>query len=168
MNGALENLSDFKDKSFDMVISFYAPVSYTYPHQEQVIEELIRICRKRIMISVSSRLGYLPYLANPIQKNQFILDAECEDPFVKWCIGNKANAVETFHFSKNAVMELWEKGLMGGDDEIAEYENGGVPWCITYTFMPDELKDILERHGVKNIRLAGPVHMQEPFQMNCL
>lgn len=168
VNGALENLSDFKDKSFDMVISFYAPVSYTYPHQEQVIEELIRICRKRIMISVSSRLGYLPYLANPIQKNQFILDAECEDPFVKWCIGNKANAVETFHFSKNAVMELWEKGLMGGDDEIAEYENGGVPWCITYTFMPDELKDILERHGVKNIRLAGPVHMQEPFQMNCL
>ena len=31
VNGALENLSDFKDKSFDMVISFDAPVSYTYP-----------------------------------------------------------------------------------------------------------------------------------------
>lgn len=29
---------------------------------------------------------------------------------------------------------------MGGDDEIAEYENGGVPWCITYIFMPDEFK----------------------------
>ncbi len=28
---------------------------------------------------------------------------------------------------------------MGGDDEIAEYESGGVPWCITYTFMPDKL-----------------------------
>lgn len=53
-------------------------------------------------------------------------------------------------------MKLWKKGLMGGDDEIAEYENGGVPWCITYTFMPDELKDILKRHGVKNIQLAGP------------
>ena len=156
VNGALENLSDFKDKSFDMVISFDAPVSYTYPNQEQVIGELIRICRKRIMISVSSRLGYLPYLANPIQKNQFILDADCDDPFVKWCIGNKSNAVETFHFSKDAVMKLWKKGLMGGDDEIAEYENGGVPWCITYTFMPDELKDILKRHGVKNIQLAGP------------
>ena len=48
------------------------------------------------------------------------------------------------------------EGLMGGEDEIAEYENGGVPWCITYTFMPDELKDILERHGVKNIELAVP------------
>ncbi len=156
VNGALENLSDFKDKSFDMVISFDAPVSYTYPNQKQVIGELIRICRKRIMISVSSRLGYLPYLANPIQKNQFILDAGCDDPFVKWCIDNKANAIEAFHFSKEAVIKLWNEGLMGGDDEIAEYESGGVPWCITYTFMPDELKDILKRHGVKNIQLAGP------------
>lgn len=108
------------------------------------------------MISVSSRLGYLSYLANPIQKNQFILDADCDDPFVKWCIDNKANAIESFRFSKDAVMKLWKEGLMGGEKEIAEYENGGAPWCITYTFMPDELKDILERHGVKNIQLAGP------------
>lgn len=156
VHGALEDLKAFRDKSFDMVISFDAPVSYTYPNQEKVIGELVRICRKRIMISVSSRLGSLPYLANPIQKNQFILDENCDDPFVKWCIGNRAKAVEAFHFNKDAVMELWNKGLMGGDAEIAEYENGGVPWCITYTFMPDELEDILKRYGVKNIKLAGP------------
>lgn len=139
VKGALENLRDYKDNAFDMVISFDTPVSYTYPNQERVIGELIRICRKRIMISVSSRLGYLPYLANPIQKNQFILDTACDDPFVKWCIDNKENAVEAFHFNKNAVMKLWNDGLMGGDNEISEYENGGVPWCITYTFMPNEL-----------------------------
>lgn len=146
----------FEDKLFDMVISFDAPVSYTYPNQERVIGELTRICRKRIMISVSSRLGYLPYLANPIQKNQFILDENCDDPFVKWCMDNKENAIDAFTFDKKAVMKLWTEGLMGGDDEIAEYENGGTPWCITYTFMPDELKKILERFGVKNIKLAGP------------
>lgn len=156
VKGALEDLKDFGDKSFDMVISFDAPVSYTYPNQERVIGELIRICRKRIMISVSSRLGYLPYLANPIQKNQFILDENCGDSFVRWCIENKSNAIEAFRFSKDAVMKLWEQGLMGGDDEIAEYENGGTPWCITYTFMPDELEGILKRLGVKNIKLAGP------------
>lgn len=156
VKGALENLKAFGDKSFDMVISFDAPVSYTYPNQEQVIGELVRICRKRIMISVSSRLGYLPYLANPIQKNQFILDENCGDFFVRWCIENKANAIEAFRFSKDAVMKLWAQGLMGGDDEIAEYENGGTPWCITYTFMPDELEGILKRFGIKNIKLAGP------------
>ena len=156
VKGALEDLKDFKEKSFDMVISFDAPVSYTYPNQEMVIGELIRICRKRIMISVSSRLGYLPYLSNPIQKNQFILDDACEDPFVKWCIDNKTNAIDSFRFSKEAVIKLWKEGLMGGDSEIAEYENGGVPWCITYTFMPDELEAILRHYGVKNIKLAGP------------
>lgn len=156
VKGALEDLRDFEDKSFDMVISFDAPVSYTYPNQEQVIGELVRICRKRIMISVSSRLGYLPYLANPIQKNQFILDENCNDSFVKWCIENKATAIEAFCFHKDAAMKLWADGLMGGDDEINEYESGGVPWCITYTFMPDELANILRRLGVKNIQLAGP------------
>lgn len=156
VKGALEDLKDFRDKSFDMVISFDAPISYTYPNQEQVIGELVRICRKRIIISVSSRLGYFPYLANPIQKNQFILDENCSDPFVKWCISNQANAIEAFHFSKDAVMKLWADGLMGGADEIAEYENGGSPWCITYTFMPDELENILKRLGVKKIQLAGP------------
>lgn len=156
VKGALEDLENFKDKQFDMVISFDAPVSYTYPNQERVISELVRICRKRILLSVSSRLGYLPYLANPIQKNQFILDENCNDPFVKWCIDNRENAVSSFHFKKDEVERLWTEGLLGGKDEIAEYENGGTPWCITYTFLPDELKNILEQSGVINIQLAGP------------
>lgn len=156
VKGALEDLSGFGNRSFDLVISFDAPVSYTYPHQEKVIGELVRICRKRIVISVASRLGSLPYLANPIQKNQFILDENCEDPFVKWCLGNRNNAVKSFRFRKDAVMKLQAEGLMGGKDEIAEYEKGGTPWCITYTFLPDELEALLKKHGIKNIKLAGP------------
>lgn len=156
IKGALEDLTAFDDRSFDMVVSFDAPVSYTYPNQEKVIGQLVRICRKRIMLSVSSRLGYLPYLANPIQKNQFILDENCGDPFVQQCLRNRAQAIQAFQFDKSAAMELWQKGLMGGDDEIAAYESGGAPWCLTYTFLPEELKGILTRCGVKNIRLAGP------------
>ena len=156
VKGALEDLRDFQDKFFDMVISFDAPISYTYPDQEKVIGELVRIGRKRIVISVSSRLGILPYLSNPIQKNQFILDQNCSDPFVQWCISNKENAMEAFRFHKERVERLWSEGLMGGEEEIAEYEKGGAPWCITYTFMPDELRNVLQRFGVKNIQLAGP------------
>jgi len=156
VKGALEDLSDFQNHSFDLVISFDAPVSYTYPNQTYVLRELIRICRRRIMVSVSSRLGCLPYLANPLQKNQFILDKNCDDPFVKWCVNNEENAIRSFSFSKDAVMKLWNDGLMGGRDEIAEYERGGTPWCITYTFMPDELENVLKQFGVKNIKLAGP------------
>ncbi len=156
VKGALEDLSAFADHSYDMVISFDAPVSYTYPNQEKVIGELVRICRKRMMLSVSSRLGYLPYLANPIQRNQFILDENCGDPYVEWCIANREKAIEDFYFKKDTVMKLWDEGLMGGEEEIAAYENGETPWCITYTFMPGELEDILKRCGVKKIKLAGP------------
>lgn len=156
VKGALEDLSDYTNKTFDMVVSFDAPISYTYPNQEHVIGELVRIAKKRIIISVTSRLGSLPYLANPIQKNQFILDEHSDDPFVQRCISNRQNAIDTFKFKKSNIEKLMTDGLMGGENEIAEYEKGGAPWCITYTFMPNELEDLLRSFGVKNIEMAGP------------
>lgn len=156
VKGALENLSAYADHSFDLVISFDAPISYTYPNQYTVIRELIRIARKRVMFSVSSRMGSLPYLCNPVQKNQFILDENSEDPFVKWCVANRENAIASFRFNKQRAEQVFSDGLMGGQDEIDEYENGGAPWCITYTFMPDELEKIMWECGVKKTRLSGP------------
>ena len=156
VKGALEDLSAYRDREFDMVISFDAPVSYTYPNQKKIIGELVRIAGKKILLSVSSRLGSLPYLANPIQKNQFILDEQADDPFVQWCVSNREKMVNGFVFNKAAAEKLLSDGLMGGEEEIAEYERGGAPWCITYTFMPDELESILGEYGVRNIRLSGP------------
>ena len=156
VKGALENLSAYHDRQFDLVISFDAPISYTYPNQNKVIGELVRIAGKRIMISVSSRLGSLPYLANPIQKNQYILDENCDDPFVQWCITNREQMISGFTFNKQNAEKLLADGLMGGEEEIAQYEQGGAPWCITYTFMPDELERILSGYGVRNIQLSGP------------
>ena len=154
--GALEDLSAYRDREFDLVMSVDAPVSYTYPNQESVIGELVRIAGKRIMLSVSSRLGSLPYLANPIQKNQFFLDENAGDPFVRWCVANRERMIDGFTFSGEKARRLWTDGLMGGEEEIALYERGEAPWCITYTFMPDELESILKKRGVRNIRLAGP------------
>lgn len=156
VKGALEDLTAYPDKAFDMVISFDAPISYTHPKQEKVISELVRIAKKRIMLSVSSRLGYLPYLANPVQKNQFILDENCDDPMVRWFIDNRESAIESFSFDKSYAEKVFAEGLLGGEEEIAEYERGGTPWCITYTFMPDELTELLSGNGVQNIKLAGP------------
>lgn len=156
VKGALEDLSAYKDGEFDLVMSFDAPISYTYPNQERVLSELVRIAGKRIILSVSSRLGSLPYLANPIQKNQFILDENSKDPFVQWLIGHREEALENFTFGKADLDKLMSDGLMGGENEIAEYENGGAPWCITYTFMPDELEKILTDLNISNIRLSGP------------
>ena len=156
VTGALEDLNAYRDREFDLVVSFDAPVSYTYPNQDRVIGELVRIAGKRIMISVSSKLGSLPYRANPIQKNQFILDENADDPFVRWCVTNREKMISGFSFNRENAEKLMMDGLMGGEEEIALYEQGGTPWCITYTFMPDELQSILAGYGVKNIRLSGP------------
>ena len=157
VKGALEDLAAFRDKSFDMVISFDAPISYTYPNQNSVIKNLVRLAKNKIMISVSSRLGYLPYLANPLQKNQFILDKNCKDNWVQWCLQNRDKFIDDFSFKAEICYEMLSRGMVGnGENEIKAYEKGEAPWVITYTFMPDELNSILQSCGVKNIRLAGP------------
>ena len=156
VKGALEDLSAYEDRSFDLVISFDAPISYTYPYQYRVIGDLVRMARKRIMFSVSSRLGSLPYLCNPVQKSQFILNEDSEDPFVRWCLTNREESIRTFRFEKTETEQVMENGLMGGQQEIEDYEAGEAPWCITYTFMPDELERVLRGFGVKNIELSGP------------
>ena len=157
VQGALEDLSAFADKSFDLVMSFDSPISYTYPHQEKTISELVRLARKRIMISVSSRMGALPYLANPIQKNQFILDKDSKDGWVQWCLSSREQMIEQFSFSKDTIMKTYETGLFGDIEESKKaYDRGEAPWSISYHFMPDELRGILEKNGVKNIELAGP------------
>lgn len=156
VRGALEDLSAYPDRAFDLVISFDAPISYTYPHQETVIGELVRIAGKKVMFSVSSRLGYLPYLANPIQKNQFILCPDCPDPWVQQLIANRQRAIDSFVLNKEAIEDIMKSGVIGGASEISEYERGKAPWCITYTFLPDELKALLENQGVQNIHMAGP------------
>ena len=157
VKGALEDLSAYRDHEFDLVMSFDAPISYTYPNQEKVIGELVRIAGKRIMISVSSRLGSLPYLANPIQKNQFILNANSKDSWVQWCLQSREQMIEGFSFDKEKLMKACESGLMGDVEETKEaYDRGEAPWVITYHFMPDELENILKRYGVKDIKMAGP------------
>lgn len=50
----------------------------------------------------------------------------------------------------------WREGLMGGEAEIDAYQAGGAPWPITYLFLPDELREILENCGFKKIHMAGP------------
>jgi hypothetical protein len=138
-------------------MSFDSPISYTYPNQELVIKELVRICRKKIAISVASRLGSLPYPSNPIQKNQFILDPNSDDSFVQWCLSNREHLINNFKYNKSICDELLERGIVGnGQQEIDAYERGQTPWVMTYAFMPDELKTILQECGVKNIQFAGP------------
>jgi ubiquinone/menaquinone biosynthesis C-methylase UbiE len=157
VQGALEDLSEYEDKSFDLVISIDSPISYTYPKHESVIASLVRIAKKKVIFSVSSRLGSLPYLANPLQKHQFILDKNSPDSWVQWLLKQKSDLIDQYHFNKKACDDMLQTGLMGNvEAEVEAYKNGQAPWPITYAFMPDELTSILAKNGVTHIELAGP------------
>lgn len=156
VHGSLEDLSAYRDGQFDMVLSFDAPISYTYPNHEKVIEELVRICGKRIIISVYSRLAWT-YLFDPAQKVKYIFDRESNDPFARWQLDVAARQVAEHKPDMNAVRSFFKTGLMETPEQTtAEFEKGKTPWPVSYAFMPDELQNILEHSGTKDITLAGP------------
>lgn len=157
VKGRLGDLNAFSDNSFDMVISIDSPISYTYPDHEEVIKNLIRICSNKVLFSVSSRLGSLAHLINPLQKLQYILDKDSDDPLVKWYVKHSKEALDNFEFNMERVNRAYDTGLLGEIDGIKNaYLEGKTPWPVTYLFMPEELVGILSKNGLKDVRIAGP------------
>jgi 2-polyprenyl-3-methyl-5-hydroxy-6-metoxy-1,4-benzoquinol methylase len=157
VKGSLDQIDFLKDKQFDMVLSIDAPISYTYPNHENVIRDLIRICSKRLIISVYNRLAWTGYLFDPGQKFKYILDKKTNDSLARWTIDHGIHKVPEHHPDMKAVEVVFKTGLMEKPEETLDtFRNGGTPWPISYAFMPDELLDILRKYGMKNIKLSGP------------
>ena len=157
VQGRLEDLSAFADRAFDMVLSFDAPVSYTWPLQEQVLAELVRVTAKTLMVSVSSRPGHLQYELGGNPKSQFLLDPSDSDPLIRWYVEHEQETKDTFRINLREVNRIWETGVMGDAAAIqGEFEQGDSPWPMTYLFQPEELRENLMRNGLLQVRLAGP------------
>lgn len=156
IHGSLEDLNAYKDGQFDLVLSFDSPISYTYPNHEKVIGELVRICSRRIILSVYSRLAWT-YHFDPAQKVKYILDDRSTDPFARWQLDVASGQVLAHRPDMEAVRSFFATGLMEPPEQTAiEYDKGNAPWPISYAFMPDELAAILTNCGAKDVSLAGP------------
>ncbi len=157
VEGRLTELKQYADGQFDLVLSFDAPVSYCYPRHGEVLHELVRIARKAVVVSVSSRLGYLPYLFSPADKLKYIVDEQADDPAVRWYVKHGPAQQEAWQPDFHAYETLAATGLPEEPEQIyARMEQGGTPWPPNYCFMPDELHEILTAAGLKDIQLAGP------------
>ena len=156
VHSSLEDLGTFRDRQFDLVMSFDAPVSYTYPNHEAVIENLIRIGQKKICVSVYSRLAWTFHF-DPAQKEKYILDITTCDPLARQTLDHGLSQRANHRPDMPAVRNFYKTGLMEPIEKTTDaYINGGAPWPVSYAFMPDELYEIMERYGAKNIRLSGP------------
>jgi len=156
VHGSLEDLSAFQDREFDLVMSFDAPISYTYPNHESVIQNLLRIAGKKICVSVYSRLAWT-YQFDLAQKEKYILDPNSHDWLVRWTLDHGLPQRTEHRPDMAAVRTFYRTGLMEPAEKTAEaFDGGGTPWPVSYAFMPDELCQILEHFGAKNVRLSGP------------
>jgi SAM-dependent methyltransferase len=109
--GSIEDLSAFQDNNFDLVMSFDAPISYTYPNQERVLNELSRIAAKRLCISVYSRLASVGYLFDPAQKEKYILNKNSGDSFVRWTLDKAVELRQDFKPDIAAARRQMADGL---------------------------------------------------------
>jgi SAM-dependent methyltransferase len=157
VQGRLTDLRRYADGQFDLVICTDAPVSYTYPRHGEVLRELVRIARKAVVVSVSSRLGYFPYLFNPAQKMQYIVDETADDPVVQWYVRHSEERVRRWEPDFDLGERFLATGLMQDPDSIfAEMKKGYAPWPVNYCFTPPELERALREAGLAEIRLSGP------------
>jgi SAM-dependent methyltransferase len=156
VHGSLENLESFTDGQFDLVLSFDSPISYTYPRQERTIRELIRLCSKRIIIGVYCRLAWT-YLFDPGQKTKYILDSGTDDPLARWYLDQGSKMTAGHRPDMKGVRKFFETGLMEKyEDTVTKFEKGESPWPVSYAFMPGELREIMEKNRMKNIKFSGP------------
>jgi 2-polyprenyl-3-methyl-5-hydroxy-6-metoxy-1,4-benzoquinol methylase len=148
IQGSLEDISYLTDNQFDMVLSFDSPISYTYPNHEEVLKNLIRICAKRLIISVYNRAGGgMLYLFDPQRSQRFLF----KDKSVLTKIGSD------FLPNIQQASKVLKSGLFESPEEtISVFEQGKVTWPISYSFKTDELSSILFRNGVKTAKFSGP------------
>jgi SAM-dependent methyltransferase len=153
--GRVGDLTRYEDATFDLVICCDAPISYRYPDHVRTIAELTRVAAQALVISVSSRLGYLSYAFNPRQKLQYFADPACEAPDVQPYLGQ--TDLSSFVPDLKSVWRALTCGILGDREHIErEYAAGRAPWPHNYLLMPDELGKILVRTGVRDVRLSGP------------
>jgi SAM-dependent methyltransferase len=153
--GRVGDLTQYKDGTFDLVICCDAPISYTYPHHVRTIGELARVAAQALVISVSSRLGYVSYAFNPLQKRQYFADAASEAPDVQPYL--RQTDLSSFVPDLDSVSRALTCGILGDRERTErEYAAGRTPWPHNYLFMPDELREVLGRTGIRDVRLSGP------------
>lgn len=156
VHGRLTDLSAYADEQFDLVLSLDAPISYTYPKQNDVIMELIRVTKHSIVICVSNRLGSYPAQFVPSVKKPFLVDENHPDSAMRWYLKEwtQRDRWEPNFGKADLVLDA---GLYDDPDKIFEQMmEGGTPWPVTYLFRPEEISNLFCSAELRDVRLAGP------------
>jgi len=155
--GRLADIGGYAPGQFDLVICSDAPVSYVYPEHASAIQSLVRVCGKAIVLSVSSRFGYVSLALNPRQKEPYFADPDSHDPLVRLYRAEGRASLVDQEPALEAAWRAFRTGLMRpAEDTDREFQAGRAPWPHNYLFEPTELEALLKAQHVTDIRLSGP------------
>jgi hypothetical protein len=155
--GRLADIGGYATGQFDLVICSDAPVSYVYPEHASAIQSLVGVCGKAIVLSVSSRFGYVSLALNPRQKEPYFADPDSDDPLVRFYREEGHASLVDQEPALEAAWRAFRTGLMRPtEDTDREFQAGRAPWPHNYLFEQAELKALLKAQHVTDIRLSGP------------
>ncbi|NLJ50491.1 MAG: class I SAM-dependent methyltransferase [Candidatus Atribacteria bacterium] len=133
VEGRVQNLFQFSGQCFDLVLCLDAPVSYAYPDHFRAIQEICRVSRERVIISVVNRLGQLP------------IAIELEMGLTG---------------SLNQIRSFLEKGNWDHPEKLQRIERR-VPFLSRYVFpplhafLPQELIDMVIEQNFQPVRIMA-------------
>jgi len=148
----ITNLTEIKDRQYDLTICFDAPISYVYPKHFQAISELCRVTDKLVMFMVSGRSGVLPYM----------IDFDISREYLPKGYKKK---IDPFYITK----QIAENGVEKWPDDIKAYlEQSNKEAPVDYSFKVDELVDSIQSHGFKVLEIGGPGALARSIKLESL
>jgi len=133
IEGNAADLSQFTDSSFDLVLNMDGAVSFCGSEAEQAIRESCRVAKRKLIVTVSHRAWMAPvWVTSSLEMAGRFL------PAVYAMFDN--GEWEQDRFPENAILT---KGLT--QDYFGAFK----------AFLPNELRKILERFGMRILRIGG-------------
>ncbi len=127
VQGSITDLSGFKDDQFDLVLCIDSPLSFCYDQYEGAVAELVRVTRSTLIVCVMNALEIIP----------------------------QGVSFDLKHFGRlRTTREVCSSGTLVATDELKRLQPSLFPsW---HGFRPDELSDLLVRHGCRIDRMSAP------------
>jgi ubiquinone/menaquinone biosynthesis C-methylase UbiE len=133
VEGNAADLSQFSDRSFDLVLNMDGAISFSGSMAVRAIEESCRVARKKLIITVSHRAQMAAlWLASSLRVAEQILPA-----------------VDAMMYAGE-----WRQAQYAENERLTQGMTQDYLGTLK-AFLPGELREILERAGMKVVRCGG-------------
>lgn len=127
VQGSIDDLSEFEDNSFDLILCLDSPLSFCYDSYKEAIRELIRVTKSSLVFCVMNRGGVITEGVN----------------------------FDLKYFGRlKTVPKVYTTGTLLVTEELKRLQPTLMPsW---HAFTPDEIKQLLEKNGCRVERISAP------------